>query len=128
MHHPINGARVAQVAAKIGYPPVTLADFKSAGYMRATAKGLAVVQSEEFACMLHALLHQLESEGKDADEVGSVLLTFAAMHICVDECNCVAGEPSTVAKFINANTQPLARLLQPALVICDPDALKEMGL
>jgi hypothetical protein len=128
MHPAINGARVAQVAEKLGYPPITLSDFVPVGTMRATAKGLATCQSEEFACMLHGVLDALEKDRKRAKDMECALMLFGAAHVCVDENNRIAGEPKTMLGFINANLKPLARLLQPAMMIRYPGVLREMGL
>jgi hypothetical protein len=127
MHPAINGARVAQVAEKMGNPPVTVGDFVAAGTMRATAKGLAMCQSEDFACMLHGALSQM-ADDHDVSEMNCIIMVFAAAHVCVDNNNVVAGLDEHIHEFVNANKQPLARLVLPAMALRYPQLLRRMGL
>jgi hypothetical protein len=129
MHAPINGVYVEQVAERMGYPPVVLDDFVSVGCLQATAHGLALCQSNDFACLVHHMLEQFEEADKGPEEIECTTLLYTAMSVCTEEGGFVEvdNEGTQMTAFMNENKKSLARLLLPAIAMRYPGVLEEMG-
>jgi len=123
-HPAINGYHYTEVRDRIGYPVVTAKDFKKAGPLRATDYGVAQTQTDKFACMLHAVMDEAETDPPEEQE--GFYLVLATFWACQDRNGHLTANDADFTRFVNRNLMPLSRLLMPAMTMRYPKLLSEV--